>query len=176
MDHPDLYKPIGDAIDDICTLVNYCSSSKKNRNTCTTKYFWVHQFNKFNFPLDETIHYNNIYDWIELLYKTKYNVDRVNYITNSSGHYNQAHFSLHQVDIKTINNMIVKHFPSKMDSREFIYYVKKPLICTMIEVINIKQRYSIYIGVTDEEAYEIIDITSDKVMEFIYDLIKMSLI
>jgi hypothetical protein len=176
MDHPDLYKPIGDAIDDIQTLINYCSSSKQNRHACNTIYFWVYQFNKFNFPLDVTIHYNNIYEWIQLLYKTKYIVDDVNYVINSNGNLDNIYFSLHQVDVKQINDMIVKHFSSDMDTREFIYYVKEPFMNTTIEVVNIMKRYSLHIGISDKEDYEIIDVTSDKVCAFIYDLVKMSML
>ncbi len=65
------------AIEDILSLINYCSTDKKTRNLCTKRSFWQEQFNRFRLPLDDHIQYDNPYEWIQLLLKTKYIMNKL---------------------------------------------------------------------------------------------------
>lgn len=66
------------AIEDILSLINYCSVDKKARNLCNKRSFWQQQFNRFRLPLDDHIQYDNPYEWIQLLLKTKNIMEKLN--------------------------------------------------------------------------------------------------
>ena len=66
------------AIEDILSLINYCSTNKKARNLCVKRSFWQQQFNRFRLPLDDSIQYDNSYEWIQLLLKTKKVMGKLN--------------------------------------------------------------------------------------------------
>ena len=67
----DIREPISFFIDDINSLINYCSIDKEGRTLCSKRSFWKSQFDKFNLPLNEDVYYSNAYEWIQLLIKTK---------------------------------------------------------------------------------------------------------
>ncbi len=103
------------AIKDISSLINYCSTDKKARNLCTKRSFWQEQFNRFRLPLDDHIQYDNSYEWIQLLLKTKIvteTLDKLNiyYI------YKGSHMSVklkHNILLTSVLNSIKKK--SKID-------------------------------------------------------------
>ncbi len=83
MESSDIQYSISGAIDDILSLINYCSTNKSGRNLCSKRSFWEQQFNKFNLPLQNNVQYNNPYEWIQLLLKTKYIIDHLNQLNTT---------------------------------------------------------------------------------------------
>lgn len=57
MEHPDIHKTVANSINNIHTLISYCSSDKYSRNLCSNRAFWESQFNRLGLPLDENIRY-----------------------------------------------------------------------------------------------------------------------
>ena len=68
----DVHYNISSAIEDVLSLINYCSTDSNARRLCSTRSFWENQFNRFNLPLAEDVYYTDAYDWIQLLLKTKH--------------------------------------------------------------------------------------------------------
>lgn len=80
----DVYSEISFAIDDVITLINYCSIDKQTRNLCNTRFFWEKQFNKYNLPLKNDIKYTDTYSWIQLLLKTQNVMNKLNHVINNT--------------------------------------------------------------------------------------------
>lgn len=74
----DIHYTIGSAIEDVFSLINYCSTNNNARRLCGTRAFWENQFNRFNLPLEEDVYYTDSYQWVQLLLKTKYVMDQLN--------------------------------------------------------------------------------------------------
>ncbi len=74
----DVHYDISLAIEDILSLINYCSTDKKVRNLCYKRSFWEGQFNRLRLPLEDHIRYDNTYEWIQLLLKTKNIIEKLN--------------------------------------------------------------------------------------------------
>ncbi len=82
----DVKQEISFILDDVMTLINFCSTDTKTRQICGSKSFWKRQFDKYNLPLNPTIHYTEAYDWIQLLLKTKMIMDQLDQPMNMNVH------------------------------------------------------------------------------------------
>lgn len=70
----DLIYNVGQEINDINTLIHFCSFNKNYRNNLfNTKYFWIKHIEKY-FVLFciKDVNYNYTHEWIHLLLKTQY--------------------------------------------------------------------------------------------------------
>ena len=82
----DIHYNISSDLADTLSLINYCSTDSNARRLCSTRSFWENQFNRFNLPLDEDVYYTNTYDWIQLLLKTQYVMDKLNQLPSKMGY------------------------------------------------------------------------------------------
>jgi hypothetical protein len=73
----DIRYEISFMIEDVHTLVHYCSTDKYIRKVSNNKSFWYRYFKKFHFSLDN-INYNNAYRWIQLMYNHNYITGKLN--------------------------------------------------------------------------------------------------
>ena len=64
MELMDIRISIFEQIDDVKTLISFCNVDKENRQLCSTRAFWVKQFNKYNLLL-LNINYIESRDWME---------------------------------------------------------------------------------------------------------------
>jgi hypothetical protein len=56
-------------LNDVMTLIHFCSTDKKARQLCRKQLFWKRQFKQFGLPLD-VVNYTTSGDWIQLFLKT----------------------------------------------------------------------------------------------------------
>jgi hypothetical protein len=96
---------ISSSIEDIMSLINYCSTDQNARILCSNRYFWEQQFNRFKLPLDNNIQYNNPYDWIQLLLKTKYVIGKLNQLNERPI---KSVLFTHDIPLNDIYNIIKK--------------------------------------------------------------------
>jgi hypothetical protein len=94
-------------LDDVMTLINFCSTDVQSRNLCHSPEFWKFQFDRLNLPLDDNIYFTNAHDWIQYLLKTNDIVNKIKLLKNGETVTFDVHMSVvdlyNLIDVPNMN-------------------------------------------------------------------------